>query len=413
MELRISGTEKNILNKTDNFMNHHFPHVPAQEIDSVSDDVFFDAIDELQEDHKALKNFNAQKKQNIDKIQNLLIEGSLSSEYLLSMYKESKKQIEHLVDTGVHPATIKIVDGNIEIKQKSDEPENISPRDRSQDKVNLKAFRKNNKGKSITDKLRQANKDENVLAALVDGTLHYLKNALKLSDDDISHYRLKVQDIYAHHGDRVSDAHTLYQYYDLQRRKDELKAMAFGTDKLCKQAYNVMSLNAHQNRRYKKDVTKILEAEEQRHAHLVEKYGNRKLEKGGKRGKEKRMLDDVIKAKKEELSTNRAFELFNATLEKFEKDILNNRDLDRYERKKRKDILKSARENFDRLYLHTTLSQIAHTLEKNHLFQKYDIRKYGGPLWLSRLNDVSSDGGAILAVGGSVVTGLTLAGIAV
>jgi len=346
----------------------------------------------------ALEHCQDQSQQDRDEIQKLLVDGSLTSKHLSSVYEQAKEQIKRLVDAGVDPA-----DEDIAIKQKSNEAEAMYSRDRNKDKRILADFKSKHKGKSIADTLEQVNKNQEVLDALADSTTDYLKNALKLSPDDIFHYRSKVREIYVHHGDRVSDAHTLYQYYDLQRRKDELKHMTFGKDKLCRQAYNIMSLNACQNRRHKKEVTRVLEAEEPRRKHLVEKYGNLKLEKGGKRGKEKRMLDDLIKARREKTETDRAFELFTTILEKSERYIINDGDLTKDEREKRKDILKSARENFDRLRWNRSFSEINHHMERNQIYAKHLIKKYGSTPLAGRLNDVASDGGAIITVAGTMV----------
>jgi hypothetical protein len=387
------------------------PNLPgttvAQEINNGSDDTFYDAIGDQKTLEVYIANVKIQKK--INEMQRSLIKESLSSEDIFLIYEKAKKQIKRLVDVGVNPADIAIADRNIAIKQKSDQLEN-------QDKENLEAFRTEHKGKSITDKLKQANKDEKVLGALVDGTLDYLKNAFKLSPKDMSHYRLKVQDIYTHHGDRVSEAHTLYQYYDLQRRKHELKAMSFGKDKLRKQAYNILSLNARKNRRYKIRLTESLEAEEARREHLVEKYGHVKLEKGGKRGREKSLLDDLIQAKKEyereKIAHTVSFDHVLSIVEDVHKDLIQAQQLSREEIQGCKEVLQMSLDNFKSRVLQTTTGN----LDTNYQNRRRDIRlrrlikKYGNhPFW-GDANNVASDGGGVLTVAGTVITGLSVAG---
>jgi hypothetical protein len=420
MKDRISETKKTPSNitKFKDYMRTCFSCTSAQETRKDDGQDLARKIQEIQKREKEQKVIKAEidsklanvqdmNNQEKDKISKLVNEGLLTSDNLLSLYQQSKKEVKLLIDAGVRHDDIELIDGKIALKGKTTE---ISSRDRSKDKQILAEFRSANKGRSITDTLAQAKKDQEVLDSLTDITVHYLEKALKLSPTDRLQFGKDVKDIYTHHDVRVSDAHTLYQYYDLQRRKDELKKMAIGKDKLCKQAYNILSLNARQNRRYKIRLTESLEAYEERREHLVDKYGNSELEKRGKHGKEKRRLDDLIKAKKELLESVLTHKLFNSVMEKLEKDKINTIYKDDNDKKYAK-ILKLSRETSQDIHAHIQYCQTKYITEKNRIYLEHLIKKHGSGPVRSWLNDVASDGGAVLTVGGSIVTGLTLGGI--
>jgi len=239
--------------------------------------------------------------------ENAILAQPPESDDYIDLLLRYQRDIEYMVKNGAHPSDIvdSKNDGFVDKKKSAPGDGNSA---KLTDAFILKArqLEPTVKGMSIQDivtrgttpgateaQRKQADSELTALAVLAALSL---RNAFKISDTQLPDLVIQIKDIYVDHARQSEIAKVVYEYYTLQRKK---KNRWHSLQKLPKDLYYTLSLSKRENRRYKKGLALILGKMEERREHLVERYPKRSKNKRGKRGREKEMLDELIKLKEE------------------------------------------------------------------------------------------------------------------
>jgi hypothetical protein len=189
---------------------------------------------------------------------------------------------------------------SIEILKAREPLDDTCPRDKQEEERLLAKLKTDCRGNSYNYKLNYISKSENkgISQVFIDRTVDGLKNAFRMSKDEVREIKATVEKVYAHPHEYIDLAKVLFSYCEIQIKRDKLKATKNHVERIIKQAWILLlepfHWELHRNREYKRQAAEKLEMRKQRRIHLVEKYGHRQLEKNNRHGKEKKQLDLAI-----------------------------------------------------------------------------------------------------------------------
>ncbi len=240
--------------------------------------------------------------------ENAILAKPPESDDYIDLLLRYQRDIEYMVKNGAHPSDIvdSKNDGFVD-KKKSAPGEGNSAKLTDAFILKARQLEPTVKGMSIQDivtrgttpgateaQRKQADSELTALAVLAALSL---RNAFKISDTQLPDLVIQIKDIYVGHARQSEIAQVIHEYYTLQQK---MKNRWRSLKKFHKDLYYTLSLSKkRQNRRYKKGLALILGKMEERREHLVERYPKKSKNKRGKRGREKGMLDELIKLKEE------------------------------------------------------------------------------------------------------------------